>query len=763
MATLTILEEALRGGDQARLLEQRSRAQLQQAQQQVDKTISSTPAFLRETRKQHTGHVSETRDIEAQLDVLGDSLDNLMRNSRAMIEETQRQNDKNKALQSLSALLQPYVQIADALNASDSLTNLSFAELESCYALLQGAIKVAKCHTHILGIKHVFVELEERLDQIKVTMKSLFLNMYEIKRDCIVIKQSDAQQIAAVSKSLANIDLLTDIIDDLVGQLQSHNVAVAISCATDCVEQQLGDQYIIKWSTSTDNVTDSELLEFDLDDIDTATDNEIDSMTDNLDIGNAAARALRIYDVLRLKLVGEPYSRELAFALQSWFCNHVLPSTVVLSSRRDGGANSTTSSVSDNPNDKLHTRVAAVSAAARSIQSAIRMRGVPSFVLIVEMDALEAKVGSECRAQIILRTRTAIASFAQAAHDNSEVLSCPLSSTSYVPPEQRDKNYFSPCLITRTGLQIYEIFRSTRADAKQAGRGGSQGIANVMNLAAVECLRKYREDIPVQFMDELRSSLRLKALYYTDCTLFLHALSSETEDGGPDTKAFEEELQEVSNAANRAMGSIRRTAERRLDENLNTACKNGSLGTYGTLTRIQRNSSLSAAFHSMKEVISVFAQFVPTELAEVAAGRLLDRYLSKLCEEIVKLPEISAEACEQIDAILRDAGTNVSALMELVKSMEQVRAECGGYPPPSVVHMRETLKRADTIRFILNSRMEDIATSFRQGHYEGLITRQEVEHLIVAIFEDTPLRATFIADLDVSLAKETGDWNNTDW
>lgn len=761
MATLTILEEALRGGEQARLLEQRCRDQLEQAQQQVDKTISATPAFLRTTREQHEGHLSDTRAIETQLDTLGDSLDDLMSNSRAMIEETQRQNEKNKALKSLSVLLKPYAQVAEALNASDNLTNLAFDELENCYALLQGAVKVVKSHTHIHGIKHVFSELEERLDQIKITMKSLFLNMYEIKSDCIIVKQSDTQQIASVSKSLANIDLLKDIIDDLVKQLISHNVAVSISCATTCVEQQVGEQYVINWSASADNVADSELLEFDLDDIDTATDNEIDAMTDNLDIGNAAARALRIYDVLRLKLVGESYSRELAFALQSWFCNHVLPSTVVLSSRRD--AQVPENSVSNSTNNKLHSRVAAVSAAARAIQSAIRVRGVPSFVLIVEMDALEAKVGSECRAQVILKTRTAIASFSLAAHDNNEVLSCPLSSTKYVPPEQRDKTYFSPCLVTRTGLQIYEIFRATRADALQAVRGGSQGIANVMNLAAVECLRKYREDIPVQFMDELRSSLRLKALYYTDCTLFLHILHLDVGDGSPDSKAFEEELQEISNAANRAMGSIRRTAERRLDENLNTACKNGSLGTYGTLTRIQRNSSLSAAFHSMKEVISVFAQFVPTELAEVAAGRLLDRYLSKLCDEIVKLPDISAEACEQIDAILRDANANVGALMDLVSSMEKVRAESGGYPPQSVLRMRQSLKRADTIRAILNSRMEDIATAFRLGQYEGLISRQEVEHFIVSIFEDTPLRATFIAELDVGLTTETADWSNSDW
>ena len=78
----------------------------------------------------------------------------------------------------------------------------------------------------------------------------------------------------------------------------------------------------------------AEIVEFDFDDIYSATDADIDATTENLDVGNAAARALKMYDVIRLKLIGESFiffSRDLAFALHSWVCNHVLPSTVVLS------------------------------------------------------------------------------------------------------------------------------------------------------------------------------------------------------------------------------------------------------------------------------------------------------------------------------------------------------------------------------------------------------------------------------------------------
>lgn len=760
MATLSLLEEALRGGEQARQLEQRCRLTLTEAEKAVEKAVVAAPKFISSTREQHETHLNEAGSLQTQLDMLGESLDDVMNSSEDMLDRTKKETAKRKALDSLSKVIGPFVHVANALNRSDDISHFSFQQLETTLVTLQAAIQIAY-KSNKSQLKCVIPELEERSDQVKVTMKSLYMNLYEIHDDHITIKTIEGnvnEDVGAASKSLSNVDLLKNAIEDLISELLRNDIATSLSKATTCVEEDLGEDYIIRWSDDGPEARISELLEFDLDDIDSATDADIDAMADNLDIGNAAARALRVYDVLRLKLIGESFSRDLAFALQSWFCNHVLPSTVVLSSRRDH-IDSTTSTAG---NDALHSRVAAVSAGARAIQASIRGRGVPSFVLIVEMDALEAKVGSECRAQSVLRTRKAIALFAAAAHENDEIVACPVASDSYVRLEARTKEYFAPCLVTKTGVAVHDAFVATRNDAELAAKGGSMGIATAMNAAAIECLRAYREDVPVQYMDDLRSSLRLKALYYADCTMFMHVCGLAIVEGAPEARMFEEEAQALSIAANRAMGSVRRTAERRLDENLNAACRNGALGTYGPLTRIQRNSALSAAFHAMREVITVFAQIVPTELAEIAAGRLLDRYLSKLCDEIAKLAEISAEGCEQIDGILKDADKNVSTLMDLVKGMETVRGT-RDQPPESVQRMRQSIKKVHAIREILNSRMEDIAAGYRQGKYNGVISRSEVEYFIRAIFEDTALRSSFIADLDVSLRQETGEWNNSDW
>ena len=253
--------------------------------------------------------------------------------------------------------------------------------------------------------------------------------------------------------------------------------------------------------------------------------------------------------------------------------------------------------------------------------------------------------------------------------------------------------------------------------------------------------------------------MRLKALYYNDCMMFAHTCRMSA--ASQQSNTLIEEAEKLEEAANKAMMVVRRTAEQRLIENLNAACRNGALGAYGALTRIQRGSALSAAFSAMREVVSVFVDVVPTELAEVAGGRLIDMYISRLCNEVVALPEISAEGCEQITEILDEANKNVEYLLGLVKGMDVLRA---GAPPPEIISkVRLGLQRMHAIREILNARMEDITISFRSGNYEGLISRAEVEHFIRGIFEDTPLRTSFIQDLDVTLKEEEGEWENNDW
>ncbi len=217
----------------------------------------------------------------------------------------------------------------------------------------------------------------------------------------------------------------------------------------------------------------------------------------------------------------------------------------------------------------------------------------------------------------------------------------------------------------------------------------------------------------------------------------------------------------LDSTAQNAMRSIRMSAEQRLDDNLNNACREGLLGAYGSFLRFQRGAALSAALSALKEVVTVLSDIVATEIAELAAATLCDKYLSRLCDEVLALQEISAEGCEQIDKILADAHENVETLMSLVAGMAKLRR--GAPAPAPVERLRTTKMRLCAYQEVLNGRMEDLVLKFREGKYNGLIDRNAIEHFLVAIFEDTPLRAGFIRDLDLSVEEEVGEWDNSNW
>lgn len=749
-----MIDEALRGGTSARELEERTLQRLHQAEKAVEEAAITAPSYLVETAARHKTLLESAASLNTELEMLGESLDDITDRSHQMLQRAQADARHKEALDELALAIIPFVAVADALANSDRIPDSSFAQLQTTIDVLTDAITTA-VESRVPQLSRMVSELEQRADEATAMIKARYMDTFEIHPNRIIAKGashiSPDVPVGAASAALAKAGLLENAISAIIAELLRNDVAKGLAKAT-LFFYTTAETPTLEWSMSVDN--DAELLEFDFDDIEALSDDDIDAMTDHLDISNSAARALKVYDILRDKVVGEDYSRQLAFAMQPWFNDHILNSSVVMSSHRDQYA------ATGVPRDVLRSRVKAVSACAKVIQMAMRARGASSFVLIVEMDSLESKVGSECRGQAVLTARRAIGSFSNAWHDNNEMMACPLAAKTYIALSKRPPEYFAPCLVTRTAIIVHETFLSTRQDAVEALQGGSSGIGNALNAAALECLRAYREDVPVQHASELRASLRLKALYYNDCMMFAHSCRISAAKFGQ-TSEMEEEINFLEAAANKAMMVVRRTAEQRLVENLNAACRNGALGAYGTLTRIHRGSALSAAFNAMREVVKVFADIVPTELAELAAGRLLDKYLRMLCNEVVKLPEISTDGCEQIDMILKAADKNVSTLMKLVEGMEVVRG--GGSPPEVITQMRVSQKRLQAICEILNARMEDIVNGYRSGKYSGLVDRQEIEHFLRAVFEDTNLRATFIADLDMSLEEENGEWQNSNW
>ena len=760
MVSTKVLDEALRGGEPARLLEEQCKFRMHSAEQALQDVLKRVPDYIAEAKERHPSLLAEGQSMETELEMLGESLDDITERSRELLERAQRDAQKKDALNDLAIAIVPFVKIAEALQESDAVSDLPLPDLQRVIRTLNDAVAIS-ADSQRPQLVRTIPELDERIDEATAMMKTRYMDTFEIHPQRIFARGRSskpssypANDVNEASAALAKAGLLEGALSGLLSELIRNGVAKSLSQATIFFESEVEDGITLEWSAGVES--SAELLEFDLDDIDNVADPELDAMSDNLDIANTAARALKIFDVFRERVVGKDFSRDLAFALQPWFSEHIVPSSVVLSTNRSQvGADSV-------PRQALRSRATAVSACAKVIQTAMRSRGAQSFVLVVEMDSLENKVGSECRGQAVLTARQAIASFSNAWHNDNEMVTCPIAADTYIPRAQRPPEYFPPCLVTQTAITVRDVFMSTKQDAVTSLQGGSTGIGNALSAAALECLRAYREDVPLQHAAELRASLRLKALYYNDCMMLAHSCKLSAKNG--ESEAMEEEADRLEEAANKAMMVIRRTAEQRLVENLNAACRNGALGAYGTLIRIQRSSALSAAFNAMREVVKVFADIVPTELAELAAGRLLEKYLTLLCNQVVALSEISAEGCEQIDAILQDADNNVNNLMNLVSSMEVVR---GGAPPPEVIgQMRRAQNRLHAFREILNARMEDIVTSFRSGKYEGLINQQEIEHFIRAIFEDTSLRAGFLADLGVSLKEESeewGEWGNSNW
>lgn len=757
MVATKILDEALRGGEPARVLEQRCLASLHHAESEVKDLLSSAPSFISDSRSNHALLLANADQVNTMIEMLGESLDEITKRTHQMNERSRLDNLRKEALDDLSAELVPFVMVAEALEASDNIAEASFPELQLSITQLHRTAALAS-ESGYSQLVRMTSELHERADEATAMMKARYMDTYEVRPSSITVRghrsSSQGTNVAtadASSAALAEAGMLDGAIQGIVSELVRNRVAKGLGQATVCFESRTNLSYVLEWSSGVDD--SAELLEFDLDDLETVSEDDIDVMTQHLDISNAAARALRIYDVFREHVVGPDFSRQLAVAMQPWFIDHVLPSYIITNSSRPSKHGSV-------PREMLRSRVLTVSACARVIQEAVRARGATSFKLQLDTDGLEDAIAAECRAQTVLAARKAIGKFADARHDDHEMVECPLSATQYMPLSERPTDYFPPCLVTRAAITVQDVFRLTQMDAVKAFNSGSSMIGNALIAASVECLRAYREDVPVQHNSELRASLRLKALYYNDCLMFAHLCSRSPKEIGF-REAFDIQKRSLEEAANKVMMIVRRTAEQRLVENLNAACRNGALGAYGTLTRIQRSSALSGAYNAMREVVLVFSEIVPTELAEIAASTLLQKYLVILMKEVIALPEISADGCEQIDGILGDADNNVNTLMDNVKSMETLRGNAS--PPNIVVQLRNSQQKLSAIREILNARMEDIVRAYRSGKYNGIISRQEVEHFIKAIFEDTPLRSGFIADLDLSLEQESQEWENSNW
>jgi hypothetical protein len=767
-----VLEAALRGGEPARLLAAQCGERRAAADAALAATLRRAPAVVAESRERSSTLRRQQGELSADLDALSTSLDVLVESSEKISARSLVAKEKLAALDDLGRVLAPMVIVSEAICDAESAEPRDVARLHETLVKLENATRVASEHD-LPQLLSLLPTLQGHVSETTAMMQFRFLDLVAVAENSVTARtrpRGGGDGRTSPADALAKAGLLDEALRAIVTELRKKSVAEGLRGAPVFVSTPGGGGGgpergpSLGWSV--DGAPDGELLEFDFDDLDDVPDEDVDAMTAALDISNAASRAIAVFDLIRDNVVGDAHSAALAAAFHPWIVERLLPVGSVSMSLRgqyeEDGV----------PPVALRARVLALSASARVLEAAMHSRGAdPSrFVIDVDVGSMEDTVAGECRGLAVLAARRAIGSFADARHNASQIVPCPLSAHVYVPRPERGSDYFPPCLVSQSATAVLDVFSRARTDGLQAMAGGSTVIGAALIAAGYECIDAYRVDVPLQHGEDMRASLRLKALYYNDCMMLKHAcqradaMDKEQVSGGEGPAASSEDMLQVSTglakAAEAVMLSVRRTAERGLMDNLSSACRNGALGAYGTLTRIQRSSALTAAYNAVREVVEVFADTVPTEIAVLAAASLCEKYIRKLCDAVADLDEILPNGCEQIDSILEDAVDKTRSLMRLVNGKELRNDD----PPPEIAARLEAAqRRADAYRHVVTARMEDIVSRYREGAYGDGLDRAQVETFLLKIFEDTPLRASFIKELDVSPEAEAEEWGDQEW
>lgn len=773
-----VLEAALRGGEPARALASQCASRRSAADAALAAVLATAPSTISDTRKRSDSLLVQKGELTSELDALSTSLDDLVSSSESISATALVTTEKLAALAELATFLQPLRVVAAAIGAAEAgQQQRDVAGLQDNLVALEEATKVAS-ESDEPQLRRFLPQLADHVSETVAMMQVRFLDLVEMGESVVEVRRRrpNLETGRSPADALAKAGLLEEALAAIVAELMKMTVARGLraspvfSVTGEGKSPRRGQVMSaagpsLTWSE--DGNPDSEMLEFNPEDLEEVPDHDTDAMAEALDISNAAARAIALFDLLRDNVTGIAHSATLANILLPWIVKEILPVSSVLTSLRS-------EYVADGvPPEALKSRVIALSAAARALQAAIHSRGADParFVIDINTSEIEGHVAGECRAQALLSARMAIGSFADARHSISQMMPCPLSAQEYLPPKDRDSDYFPPCLVSLAATGVLDVFSRTRTDAMQAMSSGSTVIGKALLAAAYECLDAYRKDVPEQHSEDIRGSLRLKSLYFNDCKMLQQACrrademdkaqAVDVQEGDDDCYGMAPVDAGLTKAADDVMQHMRRGAEKGLMDNINSACRNGALGAYGTLVRIQRASALMAAYNSIRELVEVFADVIPTEMAEIASATLCERYIRKLCDAVLGLEEILPNGCDQIDAILEDAVAKTVALMQLVNGMEKLRGS--GDKPDVVLRLEKARRRAGAYRHVVTARMEDIVSRFRGGQYGDGIDRAEVETFLIKIFEDTPLRASFIRDLDVSTQAEADEWGDQEW
>ncbi|KAG0590155.1 hypothetical protein KC19_1G076600 [Ceratodon purpureus] len=290
------------------------------------------------------------------------------------------------------------------------------------------------------------------------------------------------------------------------------------------------------------------------------------------------------------------------------------------------------------------------------------------------------------------------------------------------------------CSITPTAMQLLEIVDATLQDACKC----SPIIAMELYLGARDALLLYHAIVPVKVMEHLNSIHKVAILCHNDCfyiahhVLFLHfqyypALPPNVQksmsfvDFAPLFRRFGCQILE------KQMHLIIVELMEVLDQ------ANGFQYLEQRKNYDTSSNAIGKAVIVLESVRTAWQSILAASVYELAFGKLVNAVVTRLINEVLAFDDISVEEGEKLRKLMLAATTSMSTLFG--SASEESDDTVGD--PANVSSWRKLLRLTD----LLDMSLRPITQSWESGDLPSCgFSADEVQHLVKAIFSDTPLR-----------------------
>jgi len=401
--------------------------------------------------------------------------------------------------------------------------------------------------------------------------------------------------------------------------------------------------------------------------------------------------------------------------------------------------------------EQLFFRIVAVIEARRVLADAMQKEGVSAEVfrpakkstpLRAYLDVAQAGF----REQQLNRVRVATAIYGDALGRNALLYPKDRSSAAGVA-SIAGSNMLSN--VIGAVEEITAILRFSKAGKLEADADGFSEAAETFAASAasavITSLLVFANDVPDWYAKSFSSagSIQTICVYRNDCMLLSNTLkSSRSIRAVPPAvfASFMRACEELEHSADNTFSFALAERRSRVLQTLGRATDNKILGDLAVpFIREGADENVLTALRAAKQIVAECAANLRPAWALSATLEIVAPMLERPCDEVLKLKEISAGACEGIESILDD----------ILEHCESFRVLAGGGKVDSSVDARlvrleaeyETQKvRAQNLKVMMDMRMDLIVEMFLRGKYQGIFSKDEIVALISSIFEDTPMR-----------------------